>query len=556
MRDGQVRVWVLALLALLALLAGCVDPELHEECQVNTDCPEGMQCSFSNCIPLEDCPEDNQTRCGDQCVNTASDPDHCGSCEPCPDLANARALSCIQGQCQYTCENGYQDADGDLARGPLGTGCECPPGEACSSCPAGCGELEVCRQGRCVQVECVEDETCALPGPVCEGNSVISWVGSGACVNNECDRQRQAEPCGARQVCSDAACVQVDCTQDADCPAPAPSCEGAVAVSYLGNTGTCVNNVCDFTDVIQRLDCDLGRMACVEGQCTDLCQDVECPIPAPVCQNNVRVLTTQNECDYRTGECQAETQNIECSNPDTCQRGYCAPLGSTIILPGELPPDSSALVHRIERVLVMQESEVTRQSYVDVVGVDTSTYTSFPDQPVNNVTWLQATRYARLLSLRQNLEPCYDDSGMPLANILGCQGWRLPTAHEWQRAYRAGTDTFWFCGLDPECLLGVANCNGETEPSRVRQRFPNPWGLYDMAGNVWEWVHDWHSGTDLAMSTTDYTGPQQGQFRRFFGGSSVNDAAQCGATSSFYLEPDRSLNSIGFRLVRTLPQDR
>lgn len=540
--------WIGALL--LWSLAACVEPDLHQECLVNTDCPEGMQCSFENCIPLEDCPEDKQTRCGDQCVVISSDVDHCGSCDPCPPLANAKALSCIQGQCQYQCDAGYRDVDGDLSMAPLGTGCECPPGEVCDTCAEECGDLEVCRDGRCVQVECTNNDPCALPLPTCEGNRVRSWVGTGTCINNACDRQIVETPCGEDQICQQGTCLDTECTEDVDCAAPEPGCEGDTLLTYGAPQGSCDLGACDLSSITQRQDCTLSERRCQLGACVDPCAEVVCEPPAPAyCEGNTRVVPTSNTCQWETALCLVEEAREEC--PERCHRGYCVPT-DTVVIPAGSTTFTTNATNTISRPFIMQQTEVTRELYRLQFNDDPSLVTTSSRLPVNNVTWLQAIEYANLLSIEQRFEFCYTGNGSPLFNpISDCPGWRLPTLQEFFHAYRAGTDTFFYCGEDAECLTDTAHCGPGSDYSEIRQLLPNPWGLYDIAGNVGEWLHDLH-GTQPPMDTVDWDGPSLGEQRYLAGGNAGGAAATCSSISRNVRDPEEAGVEAGFRLVRTL----
>lgn len=104
----------------------------------------------------------------------------------------------------------------------------------------------------------------------------------------------------------------------------------------------------------------------------------------------------------------------------------------------------------------------------------------------------------------------------------GAEVWRLPTEAEWEYACRAGTTTKWSFGDDVELIEDYAWYRSNTWPRevfahKVGSKLPNPWGLYDVHGNVWEWVQDWYRGYP-AESQVDPQGEVEGVFRVARGG--------------------------------------
>jgi len=138
----------------------------------------------------------------------------------------------------------------------------------------------------------------------------------------------------------------------------------------------------------------------------------------------------------------------------------------------------------ISRGFWMGKYEVTQGEYLEVMGSNPSRFTGDTNRPVETVTWYDATNYCGQLTQRERA------AGRIAANSL----YRLPTEAEWDYACRAGTSTRSSFGDD----LGYTNLTNyawyrenrglTTHP--VGQKLPNPWGLYDMHGNVWEWCQD------------------------------------------------------------------
>jgi len=148
---------------------------------------------------------------------------------------------------------------------------------------------------------------------------------------------------------------------------------------------------------------------------------------------------------------------------------------------------------------------------------------TFDDYPVLAVNWFQANAYCNWAS-RQ-----------------------LPTEAQWEYAARggiAGATYPWGEGIDCS-RANYSGCVGET--TEVGSYSPNGYGLYDMAGNVWEWVVDYFSDSYSSASVTNPTGPTSGGYRVIRGGTWDDDANSLRVTNRYGVTPERQNASIGFR---------
>lgn len=140
-----------------------------------------------------------------------------------------------------------------------------------------------------------------------------------------------------------------------------------------------------------------------------------------------------------------------------------------------------------------------------------------------------------------------------LNEIEGHNKYRLPTEAEWEYACRAGTTTAYSFGDNINELGEYAWYNGDfttrgTHP--VGQKKPNPWGLFDMHGNVWEWTKDYYSEDYYAVSPdTDPQGLESGNNHSVRGGSWHTSATSWRSTFRKPYAPSYRGISIGFRVV-------
>ena len=206
---------------------------------------------------------------------------------------------------------------------------------------------------------------------------------------------------------------------------------------------------------------------------------------------------------------------------------------------------------------LMDKYEVVQEQFKKYQLPDPSHFKN-PKNPLEQINWTDATLYCNDRSRAEGFEPCYDEETWQCS--FGGNGYRLPTEAEWEYASRAGTSTKYSFGNDVRKLRAYAwftdNSSKRTHP--VGQKKPNPWGLYDMYGNVSEWCNDLYSESYYRQSQEkDPKGPQKAKERVLRGGAWNSSAGSC---RSSYRTSDPSIDdtclandAIGFRCVRATP---
>lgn len=225
-------------------------------------------------------------------------------------------------------------------------------------------------------------------------------------------------------------------------------------------------------------------------------------------------------------------------------------MGSAAGRADEKPP------HRVRiAAFYMDTYLVTQEQYEMLMRSNPSRWKN-PKQPVEQVRWSDAVRYLNARSRAEGLQPCYD------LKTWGCDfsasGYRLPTEAEWEYACRAGSKGKYFFGDEAGKLLQFAWCkqNSGSRPRPVGQKLPNPWGLYDIYGNVAQWCNDCYAADYYGKSPPDNPrGPASGTARVLRGGSWDSDVSRC--TSSYRDKNDPGYADVcfgydvyGFRAVR------
>ncbi|WP_437679610.1 SUMF1/EgtB/PvdO family nonheme iron enzyme [Sorangium sp. So ce131] len=157
--------------------------------------------------------------------------------------------------------------------------------------------------------------------------------------------------------------------------------------------------------------------------------------------------------------------------------------------------------HHVEvAAFVLAATPVTVGQYAAVLG--RAVPEGWADRPVTNVTWVDAIEFCNAFSRLAGRQPYYTLNRDNVVRIHEANGFRLPQETEWEYACRAGTTTRYFFG-DDEHHLGDFAWYAENSGGRaasVGRKKPNPWNLYDMHGNVYEWVWDEYRGLDKITS--------------------------------------------------------
>ena len=168
----------------------------------------------------------------------------------------------------------------------------------------------------------------------------------------------------------------------------------------------------------------------------------------------------------------------------------------------------------------------------------------------SNPSWFQGASYPDAVS-----RPVEYVSWDTIQGYLSATGMRLPSEAEWEYACRAGTTTAFSNGSSDDTTVGTiawySSSGGPTQTHAVGGKAANALGLYDMSGNVGEWVNDWWDSNYYSVSpSTNPLGPVSGSYRVLRGGSWRFSTDFVRSSYRSINSPGNTLNNIGFRVAR------
>ena len=198
---------------------------------------------------------------------------------------------------------------------------------------------------------------------------------------------------------------------------------------------------------------------------------------------------------------------------------------------------------------------VTQREWTELMGTNPSRFRG-DNRPVETVSWFDALEFANEKSQRSGLTPAYTITGTgPHRTVIwnrNANGYRLPTEAEWEFAARGGTvcrRNYAFPGSANPDEVAWHSWNSDRSTHEVGMLRPNALGLYDMSGNVWEWVWDLN-GLPARAAQTDPAGATSGNFRVVRGGGWNWSLMGRNLGVRQHHLPSMTRNDIGFRLVR------
>ncbi len=551
------------------------DPVCKESCgtcEAGHSCDSNGQCQQDGCEKVcgdRVCGPDPV--CGQSCGGCDA-PYECNDAGQCECEPNCEGLDCGPdpkcGQSCGGCDAPYECNDAGQ--------CECEPnchgrecgndpkcGLSCGGCdaPYECNDAGQCEcRPNCEGLECGNDPKCGLSCGTCTTPAFCNPQGLCECTQ-ECGLRR----CGPDPICGQSCGT---CSSGFSCDlnglCSPDECAKQCGTRICGPDPVCGAS-CGACDFGYRCDAD-GQ--CQPDGCLKQCDGRVCG-PDPVCGQACGNCVGSLVCDLK-GKCIPNT--AKCDGDWCFIQSGAFQMGSPNDELGRFRNEGPVHTVTITRPFYIKQYEVTQGEWKSMFHNNPSRFSTCGDEcPVDQVNWFEAVAYANALSEKEGLEKCYTmsdcsgilGSGNPdydryqctvtYPNLLDCKGYRLPTEAEWEYAARAGVhgprygeiySTTWFTG----------NSSWLTHP--VGEKSPNNWGLYDVLGNVKEWVNDLYDEYYYSSCNTgcqDPLGPDNSDLRVQRGGCWANSTASVRLAVRDGLYPRFRNDYSGFRLARTVP---
>lgn len=262
---------------------------------------------------------------------------------------------------------------------------------------------------------------------------------------------------------------------------------------------------------------------------------------------------------------------ISCAYLDEIPPAITVELGEhvvslSIIEPGEFtmgaeetdPASSPSHLVRIHRPFQMMTTEVSQALFEHALQRNPSQF-KHSNHPVERVSWFDAIELSNALSRMNELDPCYhiDETGVQWPSGLDCTGWRLPTEAEWEFAAK-GNPRWWspsgaYAGSPWFDRVAWGKHNSKQHSHPLAQLLPNSNGLYDMSGNVAEWVWDaYQPYNDETQDDPFVSEPAEHRISR--GGGWPDYLIELQSHTRSIDGPEWRFDWVGVRLVRTHPK--
>jgi formylglycine-generating enzyme required for sulfatase activity len=202
---------------------------------------------------------------------------------------------------------------------------------------------------------------------------------------------------------------------------------------------------------------------------------------------------------------------------------------------GEAKRDKDERPHKVSitKEYFLGKYEVTQEQYEKIMAKNPSKFKG-PKKPVEQIEWKDAVEFCvKLTEIERNKK-----------HISSSQHYRLPTEAEWEYACRAGSSTPYSGDLKK---MGWYKDNSGKVTHNIGEKEANPWGFYDMNGNVWEWCHDWFGPYE--DNAVDPVGPDKETYKTFRGGSCKSTDRGCRSGNRYSHKRSKRMYFIGLRIV-------